>query len=199
MAGYKIFSAPSAEPITSTEAKLHLKIDSDTTDDNLITYLIQAAREQAEAFTNRALITQTWDLVLDNFPDNSTPDGYDIYLSKSPVASITSITYLDGNGATQTLASSVYGLDNYGEPCRIYLKYGQSWPSTYSQANAVTVRFACGYGASGTAIPQSIKAAMMLILGHLYEHREDVVVGVSAVELPQGAQRLLYPYRVFKY
>lgn len=197
--GYKIQSAPSVEPVSSTEAKLHLKIDSDTTDDNLIAYLIQAAREQVESYTNRALISQTWDLSLDEFPDNTTSDGYDIVLSKSPVASITSITYKDTDGASQTLASSVYGLDTYNEPNHIYLKYGQSWPSTYDETGAITIRFTAGYGATGSTVPASIRAAMMLIIGHLYEHREDVVVGVPAMELPKGAERLLNPYRIFRF
>ena len=40
------------------------------------------------------------------------------------------------------------------------------------------------------------KSACLLMLGHLYANREDVVVGISATELPRGAQALLTPYRV---
>ena len=191
---YKIYAAPSAEPLSSTEAKLHLKIDSDTTDDNLITMLIQAAREQVESYTGRALITQTWDLIVDEFPKSE--DDYCFYLYHCPVASITSIKYYDTSGVEQTLSSSVYGLDTSVEPNRVYLKYGQSWPSVYDQPAVITVRFSAGYGASGSTVPAAIRSAMQLILGHLYEHREDVVVGRTATPLPQNSCDLLNPYRI---
>lgn len=45
-------------------------------------------------------------------------------------------------------------------------------------------------------ITADIKAAMLLIIGHLYGSREDVLVGVGAVELPMGSRHLLRPYRI---
>lgn len=41
-----------------------------------------------------------------------------------------------------------------------------------------------------------VKAAMLLILGHLYANRENSVVGVSSQDLPMGAHSLLWPYRI---
>lgn len=43
-----------------------------------------------------------------------------------------------------------------------------------------------------------ISAAVLLILGHLYRNREEVLVGTSAaaVQLPVGANTLLWPHRV---
>ncbi|WP_183027658.1 head-tail connector protein [Variovorax sp. UMC13] len=41
-----------------------------------------------------------------------------------------------------------------------------------------------------------IKAAILLILGHLHENREEVVTGTTATTLPIGAKALLSPYRV---
>ncbi len=40
-----------------------------------------------------------------------------------------------------------------------------------------------------------IRAAVLLITGHLYANREDVVTGVSAAELPMNSLYLLQPYR----
>lgn len=56
--------------------------------------------------------------------------------------------------------------------------------------------------ADGTAgecpivINPSITAACLLTTNHLYDHREAVVVGTSAVELPLGVRSLLFPYRI---
>lgn len=49
---------------------------------------------------------------------------------------------------------------------------------------------------AGVVINASITAACLLMLGKLYANREDVVTGQTAVELPQGAHSLLWPYRV---
>lgn len=56
--------------------------------------------------------------------------------------------------------------------------------------------------AAGTAgdtppmvVTDLVRAAMLLIVGHLYANREDVVTGATAVELPHGARALLAPYR----
>ena len=59
--------APYAEPVHLDDAKLHLRVEV-TDDDALIRTLIVAARNHAEIFTGRALVTQTWDLKLDAFP-----------------------------------------------------------------------------------------------------------------------------------
>ncbi len=61
---WKLKTAPAVEPISTSEAKLHLKLDSDTTDDTLIAALITAAREIIENMTGRALINQTWEMSL---------------------------------------------------------------------------------------------------------------------------------------
>lgn len=39
-------------------------------------------------------------------------------------------------------------------------------------------------------------AAVLLTAGHLYVNREQVVLGVTAVDLPMGARDFLQPYRV---
>ena len=56
--------------------------------------------------------------------------------------------------------------------------------------------------ATGTAgnnpmiVNDAINAAILLIVGHLYTNREDVIVGVSACELPNGAKSILNHYRI---
>jgi len=198
--GWKLKTGPTVEPVTLTEVKLHLKLATVTADaeaytdeDTLLTALIQAAREQAEKYTNRALINQTWEYYLDEFPDGDIP------VHVSPLSSVTSITYIDSDGVTQTLATTVYQADTTVEPGKIFLKYGQLWPSTRTVPNAVVITYVSGYGSTAASVPASIRAAILLIIGHLYEHRENVTVGVTANDMPQGAYFLLDPYRVIEF
>lgn len=49
--------------------------------------------------------------------------------------------------------------------------------------------------AQGIVIDGTIKAAILLTVGHLYANRQDVVVGTGPVnQLPVGAKRMLEPY-----
>jgi uncharacterized phiE125 gp8 family phage protein len=189
--GWKLKTAPTLEPVTLAEAKLHLKLDSDTTDDTLVTALIQAAREQAEKYTGRAFIEQVWEYMMDEFGEE------EIELPNPPLISVSTITYTDGNNVTQTLSTSVYGVNTYDEPGEVYLKFNQIWPIVLDVENSICITYKAGYGTAATSVPASIRAAILLIIGHLYANRENVVVGRTPAELPQGAQSLLDPFKVY--
>lgn len=181
--------APATEPLSLADAKLHLRVVSDD-DDDLITALIQGAREYVETFLRRQLVTATWAMTLDEFPDS---DG-DITLPLPPLASVTSIAYVDGDGDDQTLDSANYTVHTNCEPGKITLAYGESWPSTRDQPDAVTVAFVAGYGAAA-AVPAGIVAAIKLVLGDLYENREAAVLGTIRSDNPT-VKNLLWTYRI---
>lgn len=182
----KLITAPTSEPITLDEAKLHLRVDG-TAEDALITALIVAARQGAEQMTGRALMSQTWEIAFDKFADV-------VILQRPPLVSITTVTYLDEAGVSKTLAPAAYVLDSYSEPARLTPVAGTCWPTTLHQANAVVIRFACGY-ASAADVPQEIKSWMLLRIGMMYENRESVVTGVTVAEVP-CVDRLLDAYTV---
>jgi uncharacterized phiE125 gp8 family phage protein len=189
-----IQTAPTTEPVTLAEAKAHCRVDV-SDDDALITALIVAARQHAEAFTHRAIPSQVWDLKLDSFPWGSWHAP--IVLPMPPVTAVGSVTYLDPNGASQTWSSANYTTDfpsgDMAAPARIVPIYGVTWPQTQRVINAVTVRFTAGY----TTAPEAIKAAMKLLIGHWYAHRETVVVGTISQQLPMAVEALLWPYKSF--
>ena len=185
----KLITAPATEPVTLTEAKAHCRVDG-TDDDALITALITAARQQGEHRTGRAFITQTWELALDAFPEA------EIELQLPPVQSITSVKYLDSSEVEQTISSAEYSLDTYGIRNWVIPSYGYDWPSTLDAANAVKVRFVTGYGAA-SAVPESLKAWILLAIGTLYANREAVIAGTTG-ELPRDLfDGLLDPYRTY--
>lgn len=189
-----LVTGPATEPVSKDEAKAHLRVDG-TEDDAYITALIVTARMHVEAILRRALITQTWKLVLDSWPSDV------VKFAKPPLASVVSVTYLDENGDSQTFASSNYVVDTASEPGRLTLAKDASWPSDeLYPLGAVNIQYSAGYGAD-TDVPQAYKQAMLLIIGHFYENREAVVAaqGANIQELPMGALALLSPTRVWTF
>lgn len=189
----KLITAPATEPVTLAEAKLHCRIDSDITDDDdlIEDVLIPAARAQCEHLLNRALITQTWERVIDAFPE------VEIELGMPPVASITSVTYIDSTGTPTVLDSAAYTLDDDNLPGWCLPAYSYTWPTTYETANAVRVRFVAGYGGAAQ-VPQAIRSWLLLRVATLYKFREEIQAGVSIAALPGTfTDRLLDRYRVW--
>lgn len=184
----KITTQPSIEPVTSTEAKLHCRIDA-STEDSLIAFWIETARLQAEDISRRSFITRTYTAFLDAWPS-------DIFeLPYPPLLAVTSIKYYDdAGGAAVTFSSSNYQVDTHSEPGRVALKSAADWPSvTLRDINGVEIIYTAGYGSAATDVPDRYKAAMLLLIAHYYENRESVIVGqgVSVSQLPQGVYDLL--------
>jgi len=188
--GLALATAPTVEPISTSEAKAHLRVDI-SEDDTYIDTLIKAARTYCENYLFRRLINSTWDLYLDSFPG-------EILLPYPPAVSISSITYVDGNGDSQTLASTEYVVDIRREPGRLYPAYSKSWPSVRNQNNAVTVRYVAGYGAAASNVPAAIVHAMKLLVGTWYEQRESILVGTIVSQVPDAVQNLLWSHRVLE-
>lgn len=189
MAGLALYTAPAAEPLTTAEAKLHLRVVT-SADDALIASLIVAARRLAEQETGRQLVTATWELHLDSWPACGV-----ISLPRPPLQSVTHVKYYDAADVLQTLATTLYDVDDKALAPRIVRADGATWPTLDVRPNAVVIRFVAGYGAAG-AVPDNVKAAMLLMVGHWYSHREAVISGAVA-DLPLGVQYLLDPARVW--
>jgi uncharacterized phiE125 gp8 family phage protein len=193
----RLIAGPTVEPVTLAEAKAHLRIDH-TDDDTLIAMYLAAARNDCEEWTARAFVAQTWELVLDEFPAD------EILIPRPPLQSVESIKYDDADGIETTLANTEYVVDRVSQPGWVVPSLS-GWPtSTFEGINSIRIRYVAGYGSLANSpadltenIPGAIKAAILLQLGRLYENREDVIVGTSAVKLPIGAAEwLLRQYRV---
>lgn len=183
-------TAPASEPVTTAEAKSHLRVTT-SDDDTYISTLVTVARNHAETITRRALINQTWDYFLNRFPCDDK-----IVIPLPRLSSVTSVKYTDKDNVQSTLASNKYVVDTNGEPGQVVLAYGESWPSfTPRPVNAVEIRFVAGYGSSATNVPAGIRQAMLLLVGHWYENRE-LVSELNLKEIPETVNALLWPYRV---
>jgi len=163
---------------------------TNTTEDPMLNALITVARLKVEELTSRALIDQTWDYRLDSFPAIIQPPLYPLDVT-TPVASL---KYLNTSGVLTTLTLTTdYTVDFYSEPGRVVPAYGKSWPSTQAVPNAVTLQFKAGYGGAGD-VPQLIKQAILVLIGHWYENREPIISGTIVAEVPMMVAALLSPY-----
>jgi uncharacterized phiE125 gp8 family phage protein len=186
-----VITPATSEPLTTAEVKNFLRVDS-SDEDTLIGVLITAARSMAEAYTRRILMTTTIEEFFDGFPDYRNPKDKDIlYLSRGPIQSITSVKYVDTLGDEQTVSSENYRTDLVSEPARISSDNG--WTATKDTVNAVVVRYLCGYSSSSD-VPAPIRQAMLLIIGEMYEKRQD-----SVKQLPTAAEYLMNPFRVWTF
>lgn len=182
--------APGEPILTLTEAKAHLRVDHDD-EDALITALIQAATDHIDGYAGilgRALVSQTWRINLECWPTRR------IRLPLAPVSAITSIKYLDLAGSQQTLASANYALlEDALSPYVDWLALA-TLPSVFSREDVIEVLFVAGYGAA-SAVPQAIRHAALLLIGHLHENREAVMVGQPVFQVPKAVDALLAPFR----
>lgn len=186
----RVVSPPAEEPVSLEEAKTHLRVDG-TDDDTYVGALITAAREYAEGYQQRALVTQELELTLDHWPLAG-----EVELPRPPIQSVTSITYKRADGTTATLDPSTYLVDPPSG--RLVLAYGASWPTAdLTPLGAVTVSYVAGYG-GGAAVPAKVKQALLLIIGHWYANREDVITGTIAYRLPMAAEALLWQDRMLR-
>lgn len=186
----KLITAATVLAVDLASAKAHLRVDV-ADDDTLITALIGAATQAAEQITGRALMAQTWELTLDAFPSA-------LELTRVPVQSITSLTYVNSAGTATVLSNTLYALDNADDFGWAYVVpvYAGAWPVTRDEINAVKLRYVAGYP-DAASVPESIKAWIKLQVGAMYENRESEVIEKGAAITLGFADRLLDRYRVW--
>lgn len=221
-----LITAPVEEPVDLEMVKAKLEVDLGLRDDEL-ELIISAAREHTESHLRRALVTQTWELVLERFanenPLSRPPQhgdelwvapawSYYDYLSEpwgllchrpyielpfGELASVVSVTYVDGGGTIQTLTPVTdYSVDTVNVPGRIRPAFGKAWPQHRLQWDAVRVQYVVGWAVD--AVPNSIKLAMLMLVNKLYEHDEDVVTPAIAAEIRLPFEALLAPHRIIR-
>jgi uncharacterized phiE125 gp8 family phage protein len=181
----QLVTAPAVEPVTLSDAKAHLKVDT-TDDDAPITALITAARIRAEWIARRAFVTQSWVEWRDAWPEGA------FALSLPPLQSLTSITVYDPDDNATVVDASLYRVDANAVPARIAWKETAVPPSNLRSFNAVAIAFTAGYGDLATDVPEPIRRAILAIVADLYAHRGD------DAPTPAAALALLEPYRVLK-
>lgn len=186
---YPVVVTAATETVVSlAEAKEHLRVDI-TDDDVLINNIIGAATRFCEGVSWKSFVNKTLDWTLDTWPASV------FHVPVGPLVSVTSITYTDEDGDSDTVSSDDYIVDTaYG---RIALKATASWPAvTLQRIAGVRIRYVAGYG-SRSGVPDEFKQAVLLVTGDWYENRENMLVGVTSNRIAISVQDLLQLRRGF--
>ena len=169
--------APAAEPVSLVEAKAHCGIEDTSRDTELAIY-IAAARSYVESYCGIHLASRTVTVKCDSFDDFA-------HFPVVPLASVSSVSYVDANGATQTLPTSVYEVRSDGLTASLALKANQAWPHAQG-GSRITVT-----AVTGGSTPDAVKHALLLMIGQSVDVREPMKVEESNVDW------LLCNHRVF--
>lgn len=178
-----VTTQPVLEPLSLPQIRKHLEIaQSDDAHDAQLVDLLRAARQQWEDDTDSAILTQTLQLKLDRLP-------WQIKLPKRPIQSVTSISYFDSANVSQTLSASLYSLDAANRA--IHTAYNQTYPSTATRWDAVTITYVAGYSAQHL-VPEIAKQAMLLLIGYYFENRDMLINNVTSNRAAYEALVLRY-------
>lgn len=184
---YAQTTPPAAEPLTLAEVRAHLRLD-DTQEDALLSSLIATAREHLERETGLCLMAQAWRLYLDDWP----ADGI-IRIAKSPVQAIQTVTVFDADGAPLHVPPEDHLLDGAGRPARLWLR---NPPAPGQTLNGIEIEFSAGFGEAGTDVPDTLKRAMLIHVGHMFAFRGVVSPDQQPAGIPAGYERLIAPFRM---
>lgn len=172
--------------VTSAVAKEHLQIEGND-HDVVIDGVVAAATEYVEQASGKCLGAQTWEFKCAALSGRS---GF--VFPKTPLISVTSLTYFDKDNASQSLAVDDFTVYSEEDHAWLVPDIGTNWPTMYARPDALTVVAQFGF----SSVPPNLRAAINLMAGHLFENRDAVVIGSSAVSLPMGVEHLIGVSRV---
>jgi uncharacterized phiE125 gp8 family phage protein len=184
-----LLSGPAAEPVSLDDAKAYLKLDTDD-EDALVTTLVTAARLHVEGTTGRALLNQSWRLVLDDWPSVGL-----LRLPVAPLQSLTAITAYDINGDPVTLSTDGVLWDAQAAPTLLYLPAGFGDAVILRPLQAIEIDYVAGYGTDPADVPATLRQALLLLVAYWFEHRDAVVLAGSGSVIPSGFDQLVGAYR----
>lgn len=184
-------SPPAIEPVTLEEAKAHLRIDG-TSDDVLIASLLLTSRLHLETALSLAMITQSWRLLLDRWPEGQT-----VGIHLSPVVSVEEVRVRNAGGGTTAVAATGYTLDAAARPARLVM-LDASRPDPATPAAGIEIDFTAGFGPAAADVPAPLKHALLMLTAHWYEHRDPYEVGSDAARIPDAVSELIQPFRTIR-
>ena len=183
----QVLVAPLIEPLSLVEAKAWLRVDTPSEDD-LIAALITAARLVIEAETRLLLITQSWRLTLDRWPEHRSFE-----LPLTPCQAVLGVRTVDFGGVSNVIPTSAYALAT--NPQSAQLHFTDVLPVDRTVCARLEIDLQVGYGDAATSVPEPLRQAIRLLVARWFENRGDVTADTSGGHLSGPVAALIAPYR----
>jgi uncharacterized phiE125 gp8 family phage protein len=184
-----LLAGPAVEAVSLEAAKAFLRLDT-TDEDALVTTLVAAARLHVESATGLALITQSWRLVLDDWPVARM-----VRLPVGPLQSLTTISAYDAEGTITELAADGILFDKTANPPLLYLPAGFGAAPILRDRQGIEIDFAAGFGDGPDDVPAALRQAMLALVAFWFENRDSVIAAGTGTVVPGGFDAMLGPYR----
>jgi uncharacterized phiE125 gp8 family phage protein len=184
-----LLAGPATEPVTLAEAKAWLRLDGGD-EDGLVTTLIAAARIHIESTTGRAMLTQSWRVVLDGWPLDRT-----VTLPVAPLQTLTEIRAYDADGAFTTIALAQFQAESAVAPARLLLPPAITGMPALRERLGIEVDYVAGYGDDASAVPEDLRQALLVLVAHWFEHRDAVITAGAGTLIPLGFDGMVAPYK----
>jgi len=184
-----LIEPPAVEPVSLAEVKEHLRVDGPE-EEPLIVALITTARLTIEHLAGLALITQRWAVLLDSWPELPA-----IELPVAPVASIDALRVYDEAGSASLVEAEQYFADLASRPARLVRRDACAWPAPGRVANGIEIELTAGFGAMPLDVPETLRWAILMLVGHWFENRAAVGADSQLRHMPMAVHAVLAPYR----
>ena len=181
-----LLTPPLLEPIALADARSWLRLDT-AAEDDLVSVLIVSARMVVESTIRRMLLTQSWRLVLDAWPQNGI-----VRIPFAPFQSLAGMRIFDAANVAQPVGTALATLDASPDAARLY--FSGNPPAPGRAIAGIEIDVVVGYGAAASSIPEPIRQALRMLVARWYENRGDVEIDSGAMRLPASVQALLAPY-----
>lgn len=182
-----LLTAPAVEPLSLAEAKAFLRVEH-SDDDATIAALIAGSRIHVESRTRRALITQSWRLSADAWPENGR-----LRVVPGPLQQVTAARVYDFEGMAHDVDVQAFVLDK-GASLLAFAPW--ALPAPGRVAAGIELDVTVGYGDAAADVPEALRQAIRLLVAHWYDNRGLIAVGHQVAELPATVSALIAPYRM---
>lgn len=206
-----VVTEPTVLPVSLVEAKVHLRMEGEE-EDAAIVGLISAATRYIERRLDISLVDTEWEMRLDRWPAgmihlpvgnftktrerqrvrvlhaSTDPNAPPVVADPDhPGLAIEPDWRLESD-LTEFDPDEYFVARTRRPP---YISPKSSWPSTVDRPGAIVVRWWAGFGGDAKGTPQTLKAALLQLVGGWFMHRESILIGGQANKVPYSVEQLL--------
>ena len=175
----QILIPPASEPVSLSEAKAALRV-TDTVEDALISRLISAARQRIERSLSLGLIGASYRETFDRWGSRRQSSGA-YRLRMGPLMSVTAVRVADNTGSFLTIDPSLYRVRLATRPGLI-APTAAGLPEAGIATGGLQIDYRCGFGETAADVPEPLRQAVLALVAHGFENRDEATAPIGLVE-----------------